>query len=171
MTPPADSARPDAIPLLQRLAALRGAGRQVPDDLSREVVALLSDAAPRVLAGESLDAACGLLPAPGHRSLARELRIAERDRLIADLFTTATGSSNRKADTVLAWLEVGETGDRVPATVAPIVKAALDTGLRVPSDPRTVQRAVARAARARAVIPSADCETVPTEGAAIAAHE
>lgn len=159
MTSPA----PDAIAMLERLAVIHAGRLRCPADLSAAVAAWVAEAAGQILSGEHPAAALGLATAPGARSLGRQSRQAQRDRCIAELLAHAPGSSNAKADRVLEWLEAG--ADRVPATVAPVVKAALSVDLPLPTDLRSIQRAAARAARAGAVNTGADREILASSAA------
>ncbi len=158
------------IEILQRLAALHGAGRTAPADLVNAAIRWVAAAAAPILAGEPADVALGLRPLPGRRSVSRVHRFAQRDAGLAAACDLAQGADETRAETVLGWWDQYREGRPVPAPVAAALRQVAESGVPVPTDARTVSRRT-RAARARAVIPSADCGTVNLEAPPIAAHE
>jgi hypothetical protein len=161
---------PDPIDLLRRLSANRGAGVPMPAALARDVLTWLADAAPAILAGEPADVALGLRVRPGARSLARAYRQSRRDAGIAAAFSLATGSDERRAETVLHWWDQFTADRPVPAPVVEALRMVADSGVPMPTDARTVARARTRAGRAPAVLRDDDCGTLDPEARPTAAH-
>lgn len=152
---------PDPVSILQRLAALSGAGRAVPADLAAAAVSWLADAAGPILAGEAIDAALGLRPPPGARSPATSYRQGQRDAALTRLFCLATGSQSKRGDVVLQWLDAYRDGYPVPAGAVEHLEQVRDAGLRVPGDGGSVARiARARAGVAPAVTVASECGRV-----------
>lgn len=114
----------DPVHLLQRLSALAGAGRPVPVDLNRDVLAWLAAAAPAILAGTPPAEALGLAGRRGVASIATRERLAARDRLLLQLWDATDPSlpqTRRAAEAAGRAREIG-TPWPVPADVRSVIR-------------------------------------------------
>jgi hypothetical protein len=145
----------DPIAILQRLSALRGAGRAVPRDLTDELLNWIGGAAPLILNGTPVAEALNLRPAPGSWSSTpvRKSCYAQRDDALAVAFALATGSQEQRGDAVIAWWGEFSSGKALSPPVAEAMQEVAQSGVAMPTDARTVARRVrTRAGLAHAVI-------------------
>ena len=141
----------DPVEILQRLDALRGAGLQVPGDLSRAVVDWVSAGAAPILAGEPVADALGLRAERGawQNSPIHRARLQAREKALQALWdrTSPLASDAERARQIVGWADAwsalnsdrltGAQAREVFAVVPPDTQAHLDdladTGLRVPN--------------------------------------
>lgn len=143
--------RPDPVPMLQRLAALRGAGKPVPADLARAVAEWMGGAAGPILAGAPVANALGLRAERGawQNSPIHRARLQARDKTLHALWdrTSPLASDAERARQIIEWADAwaalnsdrltGAQAREVFAVVPPDAHLHLDdladTGLRVPN--------------------------------------